>query len=193
MNFEDAVEGLFGRHDRRRPLPNRSMHRLDQGVFHFDFRDDDPDNVYLVTVERVPRVRLPLEPPVVVGEVDGVRALLVRVSVANHVEVTLDAEDSPRTRTLTEAYLAAEAVWVNASGPDQHPPESPGAERFLHLLISVTDDAGTEYHMSSGSGGGSDTPWRMHWDFLPVPPPQARRLTIHFPAGEVEFALPPRP
>ncbi len=190
MNFEDAIDGILAG-GRRRNNSDRMLVRLDQGVYHVDYRED-PDHAYLVTIQRVPRIRLPLPAPILAGEVNGVRALLVQVSVANHVEVTLGAEDTPATRATTEAYLAAERAWADTPGPDVHPPTSPGAEAFPHLPIAVTDDRGTAYRISGGSGGGPETPWRMHWDFRPAPPPDARRLTIRFPAGEVELPLPVR-
>ncbi|MFI1994763.1 hypothetical protein [Actinoplanes sp. NPDC020271] len=198
MNFQEALDALFER-PRRRTVAHRSMTRLDHdrlvdgsAALHVDFHEDDPDHVYLITVERVPRVRLPLPAPVVAAEIGGVRALLVRVSIANHVEVTLDAEDTPRTRATTEGYRAAVTAWAESTGPDRQPPTSPGATTFPHVPITVTDDAGTEYRRTGGSGGGPETPWRMHWDFRPVPPPEARRLTIRFPAGETIFTLPGR-
>ncbi|BCY10245.1 hypothetical protein [Actinoplanes sp. L3-i22] len=190
MNFEDVIHALLFRRRNESP-PDGRIARLDQGVYHVDYRDD-PDHVYLVTVRQVPRIRLPLAAPVVVGEAGGVRALLVRVGVANHVEVTLDVEDSPAARAATEAYLAAEKVWADSSGPGIEPPAPPGADAFPRIPISVTDDVGTEYRFAGGSGGGPATPWRMHRDFRPPPPPDARRLTVHFPAGEREFPLPDR-
>ncbi|WP_436533611.1 hypothetical protein [Actinoplanes sp. HUAS TT8] len=185
MDFEDAIHALLF----RRPgefRPNSTTTRLEQGVYHADFHDD-PDNVYLVTVRQVPRVTLPLDGPVVVGEAGGVRALLVKVALANHVEVTLDAEDSPAARATADERRAAWLAWAEQPGGD--PPSWPG-EVFMHFPIAVTDDLGTVYRFTTGAGGGEDTPWRSHRNFLPVPPPQARRLTIGFPAGEIELALP---
>ncbi|KUL28864.1 hypothetical protein [Actinoplanes awajinensis] len=206
MTFEEAVEALlFPRPGN--PGPDSSMERLPPttpdrltpagmegpalATCHAEFLDD-PDHAYLVTVERVPRVRLPLSNPVLAAEThDGVRALLTDVAIANHVEVTLDAEATPATRAAVTAYRAAFEAW--ATSPDRdHPPSWPG-ETLMHLPVTVTDDLGTSYRMSSGHGGGDGAEWRAHHKFLPRPPAAARLLTIHLPAGATTFPLPGAP
>jgi hypothetical protein len=67
------------------------------------------------------------------------------------------------------------------------------AEAFMGIPVSISDDAGTEYRSATGQAGGDGAAWQVRWDFLPVPPPEARRLTLRFPAGEIGISLPARP
>ncbi|MFC6019826.1 hypothetical protein ACFP2T_26920 [Plantactinospora solaniradicis] len=182
---------LFSRSMEPSPVAS-SVERLDDGTFHVDYHD--PDHVYLVTVRQVPRIRIPLEQTVLVGEVAGVRAELVQVSLANHVEVVLDAEQGPSREAASDDFAAAYRRWEEQAEPGA-PPPWPG-EQFGNVALAVSDDIGTAYHLVSGQTGGMGTEWEVRWSFRPTPPATAGRLTLDFtpPAGEsvrVELPLPP--
>jgi len=186
-SLEDVVRALFrGRTDIPQP---RHVQRLGAGVFHLDH--EDPDHVYLVTIREIPRVELPLDHPVVVGPVGGVPAQLVRVAIANHVELRLDAVPGPAQDAALREFTDRFEEWSRA-GTHEPPPAWP-AEEFARIRVSVSDDLGTPYRISSGQSGGTGTEWEVRWSFLPTPPPQATRLTLRFfpPAGtETVVALP---
>lgn len=172
---EDVIDDLFRR---SKELPRgRHVERLDQGTYHLDYHDSD--RVYLLTVRQVLRVRLPFERPYVVGEVDGVRAQLVQVAVANHVEVALDAEQGPARQAALANYVACFEEWAQRGDREGWPPRCP-AERFAVLRPHVSDDIGTPYRFASGQAGGTGTEWEATWRFLPAPPVEARLLTLRF-------------
>lgn len=186
-----VIRSLLFRHSGEPEPVTRSVERLDDGTFHVDF--DDPEHVYLVTVREVPRIRLPLEHPVLVGEVDGVRAELLRVSLANHVEVVLGAEQGPSREAASTDFAAAYRQWEEQVEPGA-PPPWPG-ERLGTTALVVSDDVGTPYRLASGQTGGEGTEWEVRWGFRPTPPATARRLTLDFTpsAGEsvrIELPLP---
>jgi hypothetical protein len=190
---EDVIRSLLFRRPRTEPEHvARSVERLDDGAFHVDYHD--PDHVYLVTVRQIPRIQLPLERPLIVGEVDGLRAELVQVSLANHIEVTLDAEQGPPRETALNDYMTSFSRWADRAERGS-PPQSPG-ERFGRIALAVSDDSGTPYRLASGAFGGTGTECSAWWGFRPTPPETARRLTLDFtsPAGtpiSVDLPLPP--
>jgi hypothetical protein len=178
-DLEDVIRALLFRHPGAESAPpaSRSVERLGDGAFHVDYHD--PDHVYRVTVHQVPRIRLPFERPAFVGEAAGVRAELVQVSLANHIEVMLDAEQgSPREVALNH-YMASYRQWEERAEHRSPPPEWP-AELFRRVALAVTDDSGTPYRLASGQLGGTGTEWTVWWRFLPTPPVTARRLTLEF-------------
>ncbi|MFD0523884.1 hypothetical protein [Paractinoplanes durhamensis] len=157
------------------PPPTRDIERLSDGVYHVDQHDED--HVYLLTVQCIPRVRLEFDRPFTVGEIAGVPADLVEVTVANHVEVTLDA--TPGAQRFDEGA----------------PSGSSPAEELAQITVTVADDAGTSYQLTSGQAGGPGTEWQVRWNFQPAPPPTARHLTLHFTApgtapAEIRLPLP---
>lgn len=175
---EDVIRALLFRRPRAEPEPLAgSVERLDDGAFHVDYHD--PDHVYLVTVRQVPRIRLPLERPVLVGEVAGVRAELVQVSLANHIEVTLDAEHAPPRETALSDYMALYRQWEERAERGSPPPPQPG-EQFGRIAVTISDDLGTRYRRASGEFGGMGTEWVVRWLFRPTPPATARRLMLDF-------------
>ncbi|KAB1913466.1 hypothetical protein [Micromonospora sp. AMSO31t] len=176
-DLEDVIRALF-RPPGSESVPRAgSVDRLDNGTFHVDYHDSD--HVYLVTVRQVPRIRLPLARPVLVGRVAGVRAELVQVSVANHIEVRLDAEPGPPRETALRHYLASYQQWEERAEHGAPPPPWP-AEQFKRISLAVSDDVGTPYRLISGQLGGMGTEWALHWGFRPPPPATARRLTLDF-------------
>jgi hypothetical protein len=190
IQLADVVGSLLFRRPEE-PLPASTVERLGEGVFHLDY--DDPDRVYLVTVRQVPRIRLPLERPVVVGEAAGVRAQLVGVALANHIEVALDAEEGPSRQAGLSDFMARYEEWGRQAG--REPPPSWPAEEFARIALSASDDVGTVYRHASGESGGSGTEWVVRRALLPTPPAQARRLTLHFsaptgPPVDIGFPLP---
>ncbi|GAA2361464.1 hypothetical protein [Dactylosporangium salmoneum] len=192
--LEDVIRALLFRRPGVEPEPRaRSVERLDDGTFHVDYHD--PDHVYLVTVRQIPRVRLPLERPAPVGQVGGVRAELVQVSLANHIEVVLDAEPGPPREAALDAYLTSYGQWAERAEPGSPPPPQPG-EQFGRIALAVSDDSGTAYRLASGQLGGTGMEWTVRWLFRPTPPVTARRLTLDFtsPAGppvSISLPLPP--
>lgn len=191
VDLEDVIRSLF-----RQPTgpthENRSVERLDNGAFHLDYYD--PDHVYLVTVRQVPRIRLTLERPLLVGSVAGVRAELVQVSLANHIEVVLDAEQGPPREAASSSFMASYRQWEGQAERGSRPPPWP-AEHFRRIALTVSDDIGTPYHLASGLIGGTRTEWEVRWLFRPTPPVTARRLTLEFtpPTGapvKIDLSLP---
>ncbi|MFG2045237.1 hypothetical protein [Dactylosporangium sp. NPDC048998] len=193
-DLEGVIRALLLRRPWAEPEPvSRSVERLDDGTFHVDYHD--PDHVYLVTVRQIPRIRLPLERPLIVGEVDGVRAELLQVSLANHIEVTLDAEQGPPRGAALNDYATSFKRWAERAGHGSPPPPSPG-EQFRRIALAISDDSGTPYRLASGQFGGTGTECLAWWGFRPTPPEIARRLTLDFtsPAGtsvRVNLPLPP--
>ncbi|MEV8518149.1 hypothetical protein [Dactylosporangium sp. NPDC051484] len=192
-DLEGVIRALLFQRPRAESEPvSRSVERLDDGAFHVDYHD--PDHVYLVTVRQIPRIRLPLECPLIVGEVDGVRAELVQVSLANHIEVTLDAEQGPSREAALNDYKTSFKRWAARAGRGS-PPPSPG-EQFGRITLAISDDSGTPYRLASGEFGGTETECSAWWGFRPTPPKIARHLTLDFtsPAGtsvRVNLPLPP--
>ncbi|WP_406038695.1 hypothetical protein OG799_26490 [Micromonospora sp. NBC_00898] len=191
-DLEGVIRSLLFRHQPE-PPPASSVERLGDGALHVDYHD--PDHVYLVTVSQVPRIRLPLQRPLAVGEVGGVRAQLVQVALANHIEVTLDAEQGPSRQAGLSDFLDRYENWGQRADPESPPPQWP-AEAFTRLIPGVSDDIDTPYRLASGQAGGSGTEWEVHWSFLPTPPVEARLLTLRFspPSGtpvKIDLPLPP--
>lgn len=180
-NLDDVTESLFFPR-RADPWPTREVSRLEDGSYNVDY--GDPDHVFLVTVSQVPRIRLPLDGRPVVGSVGGVRAELVQVTVANVIEVTVDAEPGAPRSDFQSRY----DEWV-ARGVAEAAPPWP-AEQFLTLPIEVSDDVGTHYAFAFGGAGGAGTEWQARWSFRPPPPAEARRLTLRFGDARVDLSVP---
>ncbi|MGI5153038.1 hypothetical protein ACQEVC_42780 [Plantactinospora sp. CA-294935] len=191
-DLDDVVRALFQPSDSE-PAPRvRSVERISDGALHVDYHD--PGHVYLVTVRRVPRIRLPLERPVPVGVVGGVQAELVQVSVANHIEVTLDAEPGPARETSLRDYLSSYGQWEERTAHATPPPQWP-AEQFRRIAVEVSDDVDTPYRLVSGQLGGTGSESTVQWGFRPPPPAAARRLTLTFtspdgPLAKIDLPLP---
>jgi hypothetical protein len=171
--------------DRLRHGRDRSAFRAAPGVLHLDYGEDE--GVFLVTVQQVPRIRLPLGAPVHVATVDGVGIALVSVALANHVEVRLDALPGPRQAELTGAFEAEHGAWAAAAQPDAMPPPWP-AESCTALGIAVADDVGTAYVRAFGQAGGDGTPCETRATFRPQPPDEATSLILTFTAPDAEPA-----
>jgi hypothetical protein len=182
----EVVNSLFS--PRNQPLAGRSMRSLGEGMVHLEY--DGDDYVYLVTVQQVPRTVLPLARPIAVGEAQGVPVQLMRVAVANHVEVTLDAASGPARDAALAAFEAVYRQWEQDDGQGQ-PPSWP-AEQLAATPMTVSDDLGTVYRPESGEAGGRGTEFRSRRNFLPLPPAAAAELTLRFtpPTGQpVEVTL----
>lgn len=132
-------------------------------VARYEVDYSDREQVFEVTIRRVARRWLDVEPGHVVARVGGVPLTLVSVAVALRVEVVLDAAQ------------AADQAPVVASAPDMI-----GGR----LRVAVRDDVGTTYTLSSGEEGGSEHPWRVRRCFLPRPPADATTLTLEFSSDE---------
>jgi hypothetical protein len=193
-DFQTVVDSLFSARSRQTPFTPRSRCTLREGVYHLDYHDD---HVYVVTIQQIPRVRLPIDPPVTVANIDGVAIQLVGVSYANHVEVVLDAEPGPERDAQLEGFWTAWQQWADRADIEQPGPSWP-ATALTQIVITIGDDAGTDYRFAWGEAGGMDTAYQNAMAFTPGPPPEARTLTITFAAPEqapvtVEVPLPPRP
>ncbi|MCU7726298.1 hypothetical protein ODJ79_21425 [Actinoplanes sp. KI2] len=186
----EVVNSLFGA--RVSGSPGRSMSALGDGAIHLEFPEDD--HVYLVTVRQIPRTVLPLDRPVALGELAGVPFQLVRVAVANHVEVTLDAAAGPARDAALGAYQQLFRQWEQDGDVDRHPPAWP-AEQLRAVPSTVSDDVGTVYRFQSGEAGGPGTEFRARSNYLPTPPAGATALSLRFTPRdgapvEVELPLP---
>ncbi len=191
-DFQTVVDSLFSARPRQTPPAPRSVHRLREGVYHLDYHDD---HVYVVTIQQIRRVRLPIDPPVTVANIDGVAVQLVGVSYANHVEVVLDAAPGPERDAQLERFWTAWQQWADRRDIEQPRPSWP-ATGLTQIVITIDDDAGTDYRCASGQAGGMDTAYQNAMAFTPGPPPEARMLTIKFAAPEqtpatIEVPLPP--
>lgn len=132
-------------------------------VARYEIDYSDGEQVFEVTIRRVPRRWLDVEPGRVVARVGGVPLALVSVAVGLRVEVVVDAVHS--------AHQAA----VVTPAPDMI-----GGR----LRLVVRDDVGTAYTFSSGEEGGGEHPWRVRRWFLPLPPAEATTLTLEFSGDE---------
>jgi len=186
----DVVNSLFSAPAAQ--LHGRSMQALGDGAIHVEFPEDD--YVYLVTVRQVPRIVLPLKHPVGLGDVAGVPVQLVRVAVANYVEVILDAASGLGREAALSVFEQLYRQWDQDGDRERHPPAWP-AEQLGAIPLAISDDMGTTYRNHSGEAGGQGTEFRARWNFLPSPPAQATTLTLRFTPRdsapvEVELPLP---
>lgn len=178
----------------RETAVSRHMQLLEEGLVHVDYGDED--HVFLVRVDEVPRVRLPVPSPRRLAEVlPGLWAELVEVSVANHVRVRLAAEDGPVKQAMEVRYAEDFKTWAGATGGEP-PVQSPSwpAEAIMRLEVGLADDLGTSYQWSSGQAGGERDVWLAERLFRPLPPAAARRLILTYtldgqPAGRTDVPL----
>jgi hypothetical protein len=157
---------------------SRDATRLGPGVVRVEY--DVDDSIFVVSVTRVPIRRPAGGGPVAVGTVDDLTVRLTGVTIDTQLIVRLDIADSGHRRSLEAAYHAEFAAWAEQTGEaDDAPPRTPG-ERLFGVGVEVRDDLGTEYSNSTiqGYAGGSGTEWLGGRYFTPVPPPEARVLTI---------------
>lgn len=192
-SLDDVVGSLFAAPGQ--PGRDRGVTLLDDGVvqvaYHVEYPEDD--HVYLVTVRQVQRIVLPMRQPVGAGDVAGVPVELVRVAVANQVEVTFDAAPGPARDAAFGAFEERYRRWEQDGGRGQPPPWP--AEQIGEIPLAIADEVGTVYRRHCGQAGGHGTEFAARWAFLPVPPARATRLTVRFTAHagepiEVELPLP---
>jgi hypothetical protein len=186
----EVVNSLFG--PPGGPRHARSMEVIGDGVIHVEYPEDD--HVYLVTVRRIPRIVLPLQGPLRVGALAGVPVQLVRIAVANHVQVILDAAPGPERDAALADFEQRYRQWEQDSNRNRQPPAWP-AEQLSAIPIAIFDDLGTVYRSHSAEAGGHGTEFRSRRNFLPAPPQQAKRLTVQVTPSEgtpveVEIPLP---
>jgi hypothetical protein len=184
----EVVNSLFGKPGG--PRHARSMEVIGDGAVHVEYPEDD--HVYLVTVRQIPRIVLPLQGPLMVGARAGVPVQLVRIAVANHVEVTLDATPGPERDATLADFEQRYRQWEQGDSRNRQPPAWP-AEQFSAIPIAISDDLGTAYHRQSVEAGGHGTEFRSRWKFLPAAPELATRLTVRLTPSEgapVEVELP---
>ena len=154
----------------------RSVLRLTEGSCRVDY--DEPDQVFVVSVQRIPRYRLALDEPLRVGEMDGLQVQVTAVVVDDEVAVHLQFADDDRRRALeAEFLLLRDEALTRAVASGAEPPPDP-AQSLAVVTLKLTDDLGTEYRRSAGAFGGSGTEFQGSWSFRPGPPVQARRLRV---------------
>jgi hypothetical protein len=117
---------------------------------------------------------------------------LIRVAVANHVEVILDAAPGPARDAALAAFGEGYRRWQRDDDQGRAPVWP--AEQLATISMTVVDDLGTVYRRESGEAGGHGTGFRSRCNFLPTPSAAAGWLTLRFtpPAGtpvEVELFL----
>lgn len=169
-------ELVFGQSGRGPALAS-SKQLLDEGLVHADFYD--PDWVFLVRVTQVSRVALTV-PDTRVARVDGVDVYLVGASIDNYLTLVLEGRKPPGGQ-LGHEHAVATQDWAApaAAGGVGQPPRWP-AERLARIEVTVTDDQGSAYQMSSAEAGGEDSPWRFVQHFRATPPPTAATLFVRF-------------
>ncbi|MDN4161105.1 hypothetical protein [Nocardioides abyssi] len=159
--------------------PDGGLHRLsrlDEGVYAIDHGDDD--HAFLLSVERVPRLRWKPQGPVPIGPVDGIMATCTGVTVDNFVHIRLTAAPSAERDRLTRDHQDAFEQWASTpKGTRGDPPTEP-AERLLRVQMSVSDDLGTTYEIRMGQCGGTGTEWDASQSFRPRPPGDATELRV---------------
>jgi hypothetical protein len=133
---------------------------------HVDF--GEADQVFLVSVQRIPRRWLTVPSESTVGRIDGTVIAVHSVAIANHLEVTLDAVDAPE---------------VAIPAPSDARPW-PGDRVMRKIHVAMSDERSTAYRLVSGEAGGEEHPWRACLRFLPLPPPNATVLDLNFSVGK---------
>lgn len=147
-----------------------------QGSCRVDY--DDPDQVFVVSVRRVPRYRLGPDEPFDVGELDGLQVQVTAVVVDDEVAVHLSfADDARRRAREAEFLLRRDEELTRAVASGTEPPPDP-AQSLAAVTLALTDDLGTDYRRAAGAFGGSGTEFQGSWSFRPGPPPDARRLRV---------------
>ncbi|MCU1623266.1 MAG: hypothetical protein JWL79_2111 [Frankiales bacterium] len=165
------LEDFLNRAGIGQPLPDggprsRSVRRLTDSSCLVDY--GEPDQVFLVSVQRIPRLHLGPDEPVHLGELGGLQVQLTAVTVDHEVAVHLQFEDDDRRRAQ--------------EGEDV-------AQRLATVTLTITDDLGTEYGRTFGRFGGSGTEFEGAWLFQPQPPAQARQLRVTAHAAGNEPAV----
>lgn len=128
---------------------------------HVDFGEDD--QVFLVSVRRILRRWLTLPSTSSVGRIDGTVITVQSASIANHLEVTLDAVEPPEWEIPAPGATAT--PW-------------PG-DRVMHEIeVAVSDGPSTAYRLVSAEAGGEEHPWRARLRFLPLPPTNATVIDL---------------
>jgi hypothetical protein len=175
-DIEDVINSVvFGR---KPSMPaGRHVERMDDDVFHLDYGDSD--RVFRVTVEQVARTALSFERPLFISIAGQVRAELMKVAVANHIEVDIDAEPGLARQAAIAAFNIGMEQWASRADPRSAPPPWP-AEEFATIQVQVSDDVSTRYSLCSGEHGGDGTEFLVRWRFRPTPPSTATRLTLSF-------------
>ena len=130
----------------------------------------------------------------VFGSVDDVDVALGSLEVtATGVTLRLHGVEGERTAQLDAEYRAAFEAWAEVLRRSRDeagdPPTQPGTRVLTQLPISLTDDAGTRYVPVHGQSAGSGTEWLAEQRFEPVPPAEARCLTVKVGAGSYEHRL----
>jgi len=134
----------------------------------------------------VPLVVSPLR---TVLERDGVEVVLVSVEVwPDEVVVRARGLPSERTADLEREFSEALEGWREQGGDGDTVPRQP-AERIFDLDVSVADDAGTAYSLSTSARGGSGTMFRAEWAFVPGPSEAARSLVVRIAGSDTRIEL----
>jgi hypothetical protein len=153
---------------------------LGDGLVHVDY--NEPEQVFLVRVIRVPRVPL-LDTARSLGDLgDGIEVWLAGVSVDNYVTVTLEGRGVGAAAAL-ETYRDQFARWeaTEQTHPGAPSPEWP-AERLMRVIPTLSDDVDTEYHIDAGENRGPE--WLHVWQYRPTPPAEATTLHLAVQVGE---------
>jgi hypothetical protein len=75
------------------------------------------------------------------------------------------------------AFAGAVDQWVD-DGREGAFPFDPGEHRFRDVSVSLSDDAGTAYALTSSAVGGTGRLFRGDWHFATGVPDEARRVVV---------------
>lgn len=190
----DQIAGALLAVDPRGPgtiSGGRSTDRIEAGSYRVEY-EQDPDQVFLVTVRAVPRVRLYRDGPALVGDIVDVPVDLIAVTRTDRLDVVLQGRDCATRETWDADYEGKFADWARRPAPRDDPPQMPGVA-LMELSIELGDDVGTTYRPRGATAAGSDSPWTAVRHFEPAPPPTAHLLVLTFtsPSGRrVKVSLP---
>jgi len=195
IDLRKATDMIVVTAGRNPDVAEEHMQLLGDGLVHVDY--GEADQVFLVQVTRIPRVRL-LDVPRPLGVFDdGMEVWLAGVTVDNYVTVTLEGRGAAAPAAL-QGYRDQRARWeADAQArSDTEPPAWP-AERLLAVTLTLRDDVGSDYQINTGQTGGTGREWLHEWSYRPTPPPAA--TTLHLTAQvdqtltTLDLALPTNP
>ena len=126
---------------------SRSVCRLAEGSRQVDY--DEPDQVFIVSVQRIPRHRLGADQPLNLGVMDGLQVQLTAANVDNEVGVHLQFENDDRRRAREAVFLLRRSEELtDAAAAGAAPPPDP-AQGLAAVTLTLTDDLGTAYERTA--------------------------------------------
>jgi hypothetical protein len=119
----------------------------------------------------------------------GVEVVLVSIEVwPDDVMVRARGLPSERTAALEDEFSDA-LERSNRQGGDRDAAPRQPAELIYDVAVSVADDAGTAYSLTTSAQGGSGTIFRAEWSFAPGPPQAAQSLVVRIDGSATTIEL----